>query len=335
MLIGITEHEAEQALIELIREININHTSAWSIVNIRTQYLTSIPQDQFVITLKQAMHSAVDARIFFMENGDVYLAWCGMPKRIYEKLRAIIIPHMLKPEFEKTTDDVLTYFDAQLMADELSLFLKKFLKVDLDLPIPISPEEPNKQITDSAKLVDIDTKPASIPTKLTSIDPMKKTSRAITQASLHHTDQQIEHFMSAKLQRIGRQHIRILIVEDQLFSQQLLYGILGYKFQVNTAGTLEEAWRLYLEIVPDIAFIDIELPDGSGHELAQKIEQLDNNAHLIMVTAHHSVDDVEIARKNNVKGFVVKPFSKQKILSYVNRYLAANKNTRQEAKGNS
>ncbi len=333
MLIGITEHQAEEALVELIKEINTNHTSAWSIVNIRTSYLNNLPHDQFVLTIKPAMHSAIDAKIFFMENQDIYLAWCGMPKRIFEKLRGIIIPHMLKSEFQETTDDVITYFDAQLMADELCLFLRKFLKDDLDLPLIKIADDPDKSMTSSAKLVPLDS-PSTPKTQLReAAKPMTSNAPPLTSASLRYNENQIENFLSTKLQRVGRQQLRVLIVEDQLFSKQLLYGILGYKFHVDTAETIAEAWRIYLDVVPDIAFIDIELPDGNGHELAKRIIELDNAAYLVMVTAHHSADDVEIARKNNVKGFVVKPFSKQKILSYVERYTSSDKNPRIHARG--
>jgi DNA-binding NtrC family response regulator len=135
------------------------------------------------------------------------------------------------------------------------------------------------------------------------------------------------HFMSMRLQRGGRQQYQILVVEDQVFSRKLLCEMLYSKFLVDAAASVREAWQLYLEKAHDIIFIDIELDDANGHALANIIKKLDPSACVAMVTGNNSVEDVECAIKNNVDGFIVKPFSKQKIYSCIEKYMGVRKTT--------
>ena len=74
--------------------------------------------------------------------------------------------------------------------------------------------------------------------------------------------------------------------------------------------------------------LDIELPDLSGHALATLFRQTDPDGFISMVTSNNYLKDVEQARENNVQGFVVKPYTKQKILDVVAQYSKFSKSTR-------
>ena len=54
---------------------------------------------------------------------------------------------------------------------------------------------------------------------------------------------------------------------------------------VGEAGTVKDGVQLLTERRPKIAFLDIELPDGHGIQIAQAIQHLD--IAVIFVTAHH------------------------------------------------
>ncbi len=61
------------------------------------------------------------------------------------------------------------------------------------------------------------------------------------------------------------------------------------------------------EIIPDIVFSDIEMPEMTGIELAMKIKKLTPEAHIIFVTAYseYAVD----AFKIRAKGYLMKPIT--------------------------
>ncbi len=115
---------------------------------------------------------------------------------------------------------------------------------------------------------------------------------------------------------------RVLIVEDQLFSRKILQEFLDKTYTVDLTASTKEGWRLFLENAPDIAFLDIELAEESGHELARLIKTLAPETYVVMVTANHSVEDVRMAKVNKVDGFIVKPYNKARILEILEKYFA-------------
>jgi CheY-like chemotaxis protein len=115
----------------------------------------------------------------------------------------------------------------------------------------------------------------------------------------------------------------ILVVEDNAYLRKLLCTVLDNTHMVHSAGSIKEGWQIYLEKDPAIVFLDINLPDGSGHELAQIIKRHNPSAYVIIATASDYAEDQNQARKNHVDGFIVKPFDKQAIRQYIDRYISA------------
>ena len=122
-----------------------------------------------------------------------------------------------------------------------------------------------------------------------------------------------------------RAHLHTLIVEDQAFSRRLLYQMLNQTCSVSTCANAKDGWKIYLEEVPDVVFLDIGLPGVSGHELADKIKELDPQSYVVMVTASQDVHDLQVAKVNQVDGFIIKPFNKKKIDDCIDRYRATHK----------
>jgi DNA-binding NarL/FixJ family response regulator len=91
---------------------------------------------------------------------------------------------------------------------------------------------------------------------------------------------------------------------------------------IGAAATAKEGWNLYLKNNPDIVFLDILLPDGSGNDLAHKIKEHNPKAYIVMATASDYADDKEEAAFNHVDGFPTKPFDKQKVDDLIDRYWA-------------
>jgi CheY-like chemotaxis protein len=137
------------------------------------------------------------------------------------------------------------------------------------------------------------------------------------------------HFRIAQSTRQTREKLRILVVEDQLFSQKILLELLHHDYIVDVASGSKEGLNLYLEHAPDIAFLDIEMDGENGHTLARFLKTLDPAAYIVMVTGNNSVEDVALAKSNHVDGFVVKPYNKQKILACIETFIA----TRRPGKG--
>lgn len=123
----------------------------------------------------------------------------------------------------------------------------------------------------------------------------------------------------------------VLVVEDQNFSRSLMEGMLRRNYICSSAANAGEAIELYGEHPPCVTFLDIELPDMNGHDLAAFLKKHDPESFIVMVTANNYEKDVIQACMNNVQGFVAKPFSKAKITQYIDKYLQGRPASRKEA----
>ena len=73
----------------------------------------------------------------------------------------------------------------------------------------------------------------------------------------------------------------------------------------------------------DLAIIDITMPDMDGLELVQRIRSNTKIVHLpvLMCTASRRKDDIMRAARLGVKGFLVKPISRELLLAKVDKIL--------------
>jgi two-component system chemotaxis response regulator CheY len=134
------------------------------------------------------------------------------------------------------------------------------------------------------------------------------------------TTEQSTQLRQAIQERQYRNFPDIMIVEDQVFTQRLLLNILGNLYKCITVEKGAEAIEKYARFAPDIVLLDIGIPDINGHELATFLKDIDPNAYIIMVTANNYAKDVKSALDNSVKGYIVKPFTKDKILDTIAKF---------------
>ena len=121
------------------------------------------------------------------------------------------------------------------------------------------------------------------------------------------------------MRREKREKPGILVVEDDPFSQRLVSKSLEDNFDIYAAVTGQEAVSAYIRHAPDMVFLDIGLPDASGLDVLLKIFEIDAQAHIVMLSGSGSRDNILKAVENGAKGFVGKPFTREKLLQYINK----------------
>ena len=109
----------------------------------------------------------------------------------------------------------------------------------------------------------------------------------------------------------------VLIVDDVSSVRSLLQETLSQlgMTDIAQAANGQEALDKFTSNLPDVVFLDIELPDANGQSLLKDMKNIKSNAHIIMVTAHGTVDNVKESIALGASGFIVKPFSPRKIAS--------------------
>jgi two-component system chemotaxis response regulator CheY len=116
---------------------------------------------------------------------------------------------------------------------------------------------------------------------------------------------------------------RVLVVDDSpIVAMKLsnLLGELGYEV-VGTAKTGSQAVTLYEELKPDLVTMDITMPDMDGIEATRRILAQDPRALIIMVTSHGQEEMVMNAIDAGAKGYVLKPFHKEKLAEHIQQLI--------------
>lgn len=105
---------------------------------------------------------------------------------------------------------------------------------------------------------------------------------------------------------------RWLIVEDdpddQLIFQQALEQLADIEAVMLSSGD-ELLDRLENGDVPDLIFLDLDLPDVSGTEIIAEIREVDATATLpiLILSSNTSVDRVDHAYRNGANTYFAKP----------------------------
>lgn len=121
------------------------------------------------------------------------------------------------------------------------------------------------------------------------------------------------------MRRRARGTVEILVVEDDPFSRRLIETSLAPSFFVSFAENGQSAMTAYLKQAPDVVFLDIDLPDVSGHDVLNRIFEIDPGAWAVMLSGKGNHENIMRAVAAGAKGFVGKPFRKDKLLQCIAR----------------
>ena len=119
-------------------------------------------------------------------------------------------------------------------------------------------------------------------------------------------------------------HKEILIIDDNPDIRLLVSNILKEQnFTVRTAANYDQAVYEINKKLPDLAIVDIKLdkPDKDGIDLLKIINKKSKLVPVIMISGHATVKVAVEAIQIGAYEFIEKPFSREKILNYVNRAL--------------
>src|SRR5215467_6932080 len=111
-------------------------------------------------------------------------------------------------------------------------------------------------------------------------------------------------------------NLTAIVVDDsvdivELFSEYLT--LKGIKV-LGTGNDGKEAFELYKKFRPDIAFLDIMMPDYDGFYALENIRNVDPHAKVMMVTADLTTDTADRLSKFESTALVYKPFDFDKIM---------------------
>ncbi len=113
--------------------------------------------------------------------------------------------------------------------------------------------------------------------------------------------------------------INAIIIDDEELGRTLLGNILNkYCKNVNIVGqasSAKDGFELINNVSPDLVFLDIEMPGGSGFDLLEKIT--DKNLGIIFTTAYNQY--AVKAFKFNAIDYLLKPINIEELIASVNK----------------
>lgn len=110
-----------------------------------------------------------------------------------------------------------------------------------------------------------------------------------------------------------------LIVDDDAATREALATIVAEEgLTVSVAGNLYEACDQIVRQTPDIVFVDLQLPDGSGFELFGNLDPR-SGVVFVVITGHATVESAVDALKAGATDYLVKPVDLQRVTAILGR----------------
>jgi two-component system response regulator DevR len=107
----------------------------------------------------------------------------------------------------------------------------------------------------------------------------------------------------------GTKPIRLLIVDDHQVTRLGLCTLLGAcpQFEiVGEAGSVAETMDAVARLKPDLLLLDVRLPDGSGIEVCQRLQRLDLDLKVLVLTSFADDDLIFEAIAAGADGYLLK-----------------------------
>ncbi len=113
---------------------------------------------------------------------------------------------------------------------------------------------------------------------------------------------------------------RIFIVDDSEMNLKMVSALLGKEgYEVITAMNAEQALGKIGPAAPELAILDVMMPDMDGYELCRRLRERPDTAHIpiIILTALSELDERLKAFDAGADDFIAKPFQPQELLARI------------------
>jgi phosphoserine phosphatase RsbU/P len=127
---------------------------------------------------------------------------------------------------------------------------------------------------------------------------------------------------------------RILIVDDEQGMTRSVERVLGQHYKVVSTRSSRDAIGVAGAFKPDLAILDVQMPDLDGFELMERLQAIDPELDVIFMTGSiHELDSKLIrAIRKDAFYFLQKPFDREVLLTLVERCLELKRLDRENRK---
>lgn len=260
----------------------IRFDGAAGAANSRT--LVSSDQQAWIISAARKHFAELDVQIFLCADGDVFILAPNLPGKI-----------------------------AQHFMEELARQCEAARVEDVAVIYQLAQQMSTVRFYVEAKLEKIRAATAAA-TQRQALQQNERTKHAILNPDVN--PRETENIAKRRRQRTTPE---LMLIEDDSFSSRLVSNVLQRQYHLTILDDTYMALRTYVRLAPDILFLDIGLPNVNGHELLERILALDPEACVIMLSGSADRANVMRAMAKGASGFIAKPFTREKIMQYIER----------------
>jgi len=116
-------------------------------------------------------------------------------------------------------------------------------------------------------------------------------------------------------------HTILLVEDDQMIASGLIYALEQEGYSVTHCQSVAEALCTLNGKQFDLAILDMQLPDGTGVEVHEALQQRDTA--VIFLTVIDDEGNIVRAFESGAEDYVTKPFRLRELLARVRRVLSA------------
>ncbi|RUR03261.1 response regulator [Labedella endophytica] len=112
----------------------------------------------------------------------------------------------------------------------------------------------------------------------------------------------------------------VFLIDDHEVVRQGVAGLLGREPDLEVIGeasTAREARARIAATIPDVAVIDVRLPDGSGIDVCRDIRSAHPEVHCLILTAYDDDDAMFAAALAGAAGYVLKDIRGAKLVESI------------------
>jgi DNA-binding NarL/FixJ family response regulator len=116
--------------------------------------------------------------------------------------------------------------------------------------------------------------------------------------------------------------IRILIADDHSVVREGLVSLIKRKSDmavVAEASNGREAVDLWKEHRPDVTLLDLRMPELDGVGAIKQIRELDESAHIVVLTTFDGDEDIYRAIKSGAKAYLLKDTAREALMECIRK----------------
>jgi DNA-binding NarL/FixJ family response regulator len=118
--------------------------------------------------------------------------------------------------------------------------------------------------------------------------------------------------------------MHFIIADDHPFTLQgtkAYVESLGYVV-LDTATNGKDAFRLIKTLKPEIAILDISMPDMNGLDILQQVSDYKMSVKIIFITTHREISIYKKATELGVWGYILKNYAEQELEDCISHVIA-------------